>query len=228
MENVIEAKNLSKSFSTIQVLSDIDFALKSGELVGIVGPNGCGKTTFLRILSDIESPDSGVVKVFGKVVMIPQDNLLFPWFNVRKNISLGLKFRGMSSRDIDLRVDRVADELGITAYLRSYPSQISGGTAKKVAIARALVLEPDVLLLDEPFAGLDVSSVENLLESLLKLKGRGISMVVVSHQIEELIEIADRIYFFSHRPAHVKRVIDLQNTSVAEGKKLIFELFKGV
>ena len=148
-------------------------------------------------------------------------------FNVRKNISLGLKFRKVKKEIQELKVKEISEKLGIVSYLKEYPLRLSGGTAKKVAIARALVLDPDILLLDEPFAGLDIESVATLKDSILMLKKSGMSMIIVSHQLDELIEIADRIYFFSHRPATVKRVVDVSGLSPAEGKKLVSALLEG-
>jgi len=226
MESVIKALNIKKSYGSLRVLGGVDFFLNNGEIAGIVGPNGCGKTTFLKILSGIEKYDSGSLKVAGDVALIPQDNLLFPWFNIMSNIGLGLKFRGIPGKERQSKVLEISRLLGIEQYLKQYPIHISGGTAKKVAISRALVLNPDVLLLDEPFAGLDVTSVETLIESLKSLKGR-ISMVVVSHQIDELVEIADRIYFFSHRPAKVTKTLDTRELSQVESRKLVSEFLKG-
>lgn len=227
METVIETANIEKSYNGLQVLKNVSIDLQKGQVIAIAGPNGCGKTTFLKILSGIENPDSGKLYVRGKIGLIPQDNLLFPWFNVRKNISLGLKFRKVK-RDIqELKIKEISEKLGIASYLKEYPLRLSGGTAKKVAIARALVLDPDILLLDEPFAGLDIESVATLKDSILMLKKSGMSMIIVSHQLDELIEIADRIYFFSHRPAAVKRVVDVGGLSPAEGKKLVSALLEG-
>ncbi len=227
METVIEATNIEKSYNGLLVLKNVSIKLQKGEVIAIAGPNGCGKTTFLKILSGIENPDSGELYVRGKISLIPQDNLLFPWFNVRKNISLGLKFRGVKKDIQELKVKEISEKLGITSYLKEYPLRLSGGTAKKVAIARALVLDPEILLLDEPFAGLDIESVATLKDSILMLKKSGMSMIIVSHQLDELIEIADRIYFFSHRPATVKRVVDVGGLSPAEGKKLVSALLEG-
>ncbi len=227
METVIEAVNIKKSYNGLKVLKQVSIKLEKGEVVAIAGPNGCGKTTFLKILSGIENPDSGKLYVRGKISLIPQDNLLFPWFNVRKNISLGLKFKGVKKEIQESKVKEISEKLGITSYLKEYPLRLSGGTAKKVAIARALVLDPDILLLDEPFAGLDIESVATLKNSILMLKKSGISMIIVSHQLDELIEMADRIYFFSHRPATVKRAVDVGGLSLAEGKKLVSALLEG-
>ncbi len=227
MEAVIEAVNIEKSYNGLKVLRHISIKLQKGEVIAIAGPNGCGKTTFLKILSGLENSDGGKLHVKGKISLIPQDNLLFPWFNVRKNISLGLKFRGVKKEIQESKVKEISEKLGITSYLKEYPLRLSGGTAKKVAIARALVLDPDILLLDEPFAGLDIESVATLKNSILMLKKSGISMIIVSHQLDELIEMADRIYFFSHRPATVKRTVDVGGLSLSEGKKLVSALLEG-
>ncbi len=227
METVIKATDIEKSYNGLQVLKKISITLQKGEVIAIAGPNGCGKTTFLKILSGIEIPDGGELNIKGRIGLIPQDNLLFPWFNVRKNISLGLKFRGVRREIREIKVKEISERLGITGYLGEYPLRLSGGTIKKVAIARALVLDPDILLLDEPFAGLDIESVGTLKDSILMLKKSGISMIIVSHQLDELLEIADRIYLFSHRPAAVKRVINVGELSPSEGKKLVTTMMEG-
>jgi NitT/TauT family transport system ATP-binding protein len=152
-----------------------------------------------------------MIRVNGGVGIVFQDNLLLPWKKVWENISIGLMLRKLDKDYILRKVIEVARMLNIQDYLDMYPSKISGGTARKVSIARALVMDPDILLLDEPYTGLDVKSIRSLQEALEKLKQKEISMVIVSHQIEELTRVSDIIYIFSHKPTRVLKRLEPDN-----------------
>ncbi len=218
----VRVEGLYKRFGSEQVLEGVSLKVRRGEAVGIVGPNGCGKTTLLRIIAGLEEPDKGRVAVNGRLGLVPQDNLLLPWRTLRSNLELALKLSGIEGRKAEERIARVSRLLGIEEHLDKYPSKVSGGTARKTAIARALALEPDILLLDEPYTGLDVASIASLQEALQRLRrNSGISMIIVSHQLDELVEIADRIYILTHRPARVKGVVDLR-----EAERSVREVYR--
>ncbi len=203
MEAIVVDK-VYKWFGRELVLNGVSLSVSRGEAIGIVGPNGCGKTTLLRIITGVLKPDSGRVIVRGSIGYVPQDNVLLPWLTIEGNIELGLKIRGLSRSVRREKVRGASKLLGISEYLSMYPLRVSGGTARKASIARALVLDPDILLLDEPYTGLDAKSIESLQSSLKKLKGK-VTMIIVSHQIRELAEVVDRIVVFSHKPTVVER-----------------------
>lgn len=207
---MISVKSLRKSFGNELVVDDVSFSVRRGETLAIVGPNGAGKTTILRMIAGLVEPDGGVIEVRGKVSMVHQENLLLPWRNLRYNIGLGLKFSGMQEEERDRIVEEVADVMGIREYLDMSPWKVSGGTARKAAIARALVMRPDVLLLDEPFTGLDVDSRKSLFSTLMKLKPR-VTMVLVTHNMEEVNMLANRMLILTPRPARVSREIRMES-----------------
>ena len=221
---MIRIESVTKRFGGELVLNGVSVAVNRGEVVGVVGPNGCGKTTLLRIIAGIERPDEGTVEVRGRIGLVPQDDILLPWATLESNIGLGLKFRGVGGDELRRRVREVSRLLGIEEHLYKYPRQVSGGTARKASIARALVLEPDVLLLDEPYTGLDAFSISSLQTILKKLNREyGVTMLVVSHQLGELTSIADRIYVLSHKPSRVKAIIDLKSMSESERLNAIYK-----
>ncbi|AFH42899.1 MULTISPECIES: ABC transporter ATP-binding protein [Fervidicoccus] len=209
MDELIAVRNLTKSFSDGPVISNISFKLNRGEVLGIMGPNGCGKTTMLRTILGLENKDSGEVKIRGKIGYVPQDNLLLPWLKLRENIVIGLKISGAGEREIEERLSYVSELLSLNDHLDKYPNRVSGGTARKASIARALIIMPDILILDEPYTGLDSSSI-SILQTLLKnlKKEIRLGIIIVSHQVDELMEISDRIIVLTHRPARIKDVIE--------------------
>lgn len=225
---MISVEGVVKRFGEELVLNGVSLYVGEGEVVGVVGPNGCGKTTLLRIIAGIEEPDEGRVEVTGRLGLVPQDDVLLPWATLESNIGLGLRFRGYSKSEVRVKVLRVARLLGIEGYLSKYPRQVSGGTARKASIARALVLEPDVLLLDEPYSGLDTTSIRSLQEVLKRLnESYSVAMLAVSHQLGELTSIADRIYVLSHKPSRVKSVIDLGTLGPEDRLSAIYEALVG-
>ncbi|RSN71894.1 MAG: ABC transporter ATP-binding protein [Thermoproteota archaeon] len=203
---MIAVKSLKKSFDNEPVVDEVSFSVRKGETLAIVGPNGAGKTTILRMIAGLIEPDQGVIEVRGRVSMVPQENLLLPWRSLRYNIGLGLKFSGMPEKERNFVVEEVADIMGIKEYLEMNPWKVSGGTARKAAIARALAIKPDVLLLDEPFTGLDIDSRKSLFLTLIKLKPR-ITMILVTHNMEEVNMLANRVLILTPRPARVSREI---------------------
>ena len=209
MEAAVVVRGVMKSYGSTPVLAGVSLTVARGESAGIVGPNGAGKSTLLRIIAGIEEPDAGEVIVRGSVGYVPQETILLPWRTLRGNILLAARIRGVP-RD---RAARILEEysrlLGLRDYLDYYPRQVSGGTARKAQILMALVLEPDILLLDEPFTGLDRDTIEALQGAIRELKKRRFTIIVVSHMIDELMGICDRLYVLTHRPARVRRVIDL-------------------
>src|SRR6516165_4535007 len=195
------------------VLDHLDFALRDGEIVAILGKSGSGKSTFLRILAGLVPPSDGVVEYRGHkvtepahgIAMVFQSYALFPWLTVLGNVELGLEALGVAAVE---RRRRAVDVIGLDGFETAYPKELSGGMRQRVGFARALVVNPDVLLLDEPFSSLDVLTAETLRGDLLdlwtdrRIPTKGI--VMVSHNIEEAVEVADRILIFSSDPGRIR------------------------
>jgi NitT/TauT family transport system ATP-binding protein len=198
--------------TALPVLSDIGFRLEAGELVALLGPSGCGKSTLLRLVAGLEPPSSGTLLVDGlpitgphpsRVVMF-QDPTLYPWRTVRANVSLGLEARGLSRARAG-RVDDALRLVGLEQFESAYPHQLSGGMAQRVSLARALVNDPTLLLLDEPLGKLDSMTRIAMQGELVSLWRRtGFSALLVTHDVEEALFMANRVIVLSDRPAAIK------------------------
>jgi ABC-type nitrate/sulfonate/bicarbonate transport system ATPase subunit len=223
----VEVRGLVKSFDGRLVLAGIDLEAPWGGVVAVVGPNGSGKTTLLRIIAGLERPDRGIVRVGGRALLVFQENLLLPWMRLRENIALGLRYARLPRRVIEEKVGEASRLLGLEEHLDKYPWQVSGGTARKAAIARILVLDPDILLLDEPLAGLDVEARGVLLERLARVAHeKGKTVVVVDHSIESVAPYADRVYIISHPPARILARVDLEGVPAHGRLGLVYEALK--
>jgi ABC-type nitrate/sulfonate/bicarbonate transport system ATPase subunit len=212
----IDIRNLSHEFdlqgSRLEVLQSIDLSVAAGEFVALLGPSGCGKSTLLRLVSGLDQPTAGSIVADGAVVDRPdpsrilvfQDPTLFPWTSVWRNVATGLDARGV----LDGRESRVDDALRLvrlTAFARAYPHQLSGGMAQRAALARALVNDPALLLLDEPLGQLDSLTRLTLQTELLALwRDKGFTAILVSHDVEEALLLASRVIVLSERPAHIQ------------------------
>ncbi|MCA1452561.1 ABC transporter ATP-binding protein [Bradyrhizobium sp. BRP22] len=202
----------------VPVIGDLSLTLREGEIISIVGPSGCGKTTLLNTLCGLLSPDSGRIRWHGREVTgqpqnvgyMLQKDLLLPWRTALGNAMLGLEIRGVAAAEAEDRSRAMLDQLGLHGFADHYPSTLSGGMRQRVALARTLVHEPDVLLLDEPFAALDFQSkllIENDTASLVR-QGRR-SLLLITHDIEEAVSLADRVIVLSKRPTRIKAVYDI-------------------
>jgi NitT/TauT family transport system ATP-binding protein len=203
----------------LEVLRGIDLTLFEGELVAIVGPSGCGKTTFLNAVDGLVPVDGGQILVDGRIVDRPgpdrafvfQNDCLFPWRTVRQNIGYGLEIQGKLAKPaINERAAAMIELVGLRGFAEHYPHELSGGMRQRVNIARALVMEPQLLLLDEPFAALDAQTREFMQVELLKILARAkTTALFITHQINEAIFLSSRVVVFSARPAAIKDVIDV-------------------
>jgi NitT/TauT family transport system ATP-binding protein len=205
--------------SVVPVIGDLSLSLREGEIVSIVGPSGCGKTTLLNTLCGLIAPDSGRIRWHGREVSgqpqnvgyMLQKDLLLPWRTALANTMLGLEIRGVASGEAEDRSRAMLDRLGLHGFADHYPSTLSGGMRQRVALARTLVNDPDVLLLDEPFAALDFQSkllIENDTAALVRQSQR--SLLLITHDIEEAVSLADRVIVLSKRPTYVKAVYDIE------------------
>jgi NitT/TauT family transport system ATP-binding protein len=199
----------------VVVLDDINISVEEGEFVALVGPSGCGKSTLLRIIAGLVKPSAGEVIFKGKkitginqdVSIVFQTFGLLPWLDVTENITLGLEARGMSLKERLRKAFKYIDLVGLEGFEEAYPRELSGGMKQRVGIARALVMEPELLLMDEPFSALDAFTAQNLREEILRLWGSGNlslkSIIMVTHNIEEAIYLADRVVVLSTHPGKV-------------------------
>src|SRR5437868_4211672 len=197
------------------VLDSVDFTLRDGEIVAILGKSGAGKSTFMRILAGLLPPSAGRVEYRGQpvtspvrgIAMVFQSFALFPWLTVLGNVELGLEAQGVSAAERRRRAVEAIDLIGLDGFESAYPKELSGGMRQRVGFARALVVNPDILLLDEPFSQLDVLTAETLRNDLLELWTRDRiptkGILMVSHNIEEAVEMADRILIFSSDPGRI-------------------------
>lgn len=218
---MIEVENLSVVYgqngTDIEALRDISFKIEDGGTCAVIGPSGCGKTTLLFVLSGLLRPTKGKVAVGGKAVTSPrrdvalilQDHGLFPWKNVWENVSIGLEIRGLNGEKGNQRVRDLLKGLGLAGFESSYPSQLSGGMRQRVGIARALALEPSILLMDEPLSSLDALTREKLQNLILKIwKEKEITILLVTHNIEEAVFLGERIITLTPRPGKILDVLE--------------------
>ena len=204
-----------ESAAALTVLEDVDLDLLAGEIVGLLGRSGSGKSTLLRIVSGLLRPTSGSVTWRGLpltgpadgVAMVFQSFALFPWLTVQENVELGLEAQGVRRAERAERAEAAIDLIGLGGYERAYPKELSGGMRQRVGLARALVVHPDLLLMDEPFSALDVLTAETLRTDLIDLWSDGKlpvrAMLMVTHNIEEAVLMCDRILVFSSNPGRV-------------------------
>lgn len=175
-------------------VKDFHLEVLSGEFFCLIGPSGCGKSTILKLVSGLEKPTSGGVEVLGSNSMVFQSGALFPWMNAEENVAFGLKIKGVPSSQIKTAVGHYLQMVKLVGFEKKYPRELSGGQRQRVGLARALAVEPEILLLDEPFSALDPLTTEELRDDLLKIwQQTGKTILMVSHALEEAVQLADRI-----------------------------------
>ena len=195
-ENVIEFKGISKTYKNEQesAVHDISFTIRESEFVCIIGASGCGKSTVLRMIAGIEEPTTGLLKKPADVSMAFQSGALFPWLSVFDNVAMGLRALNISEASIEKEVKNYLELTKLTAFAQEYPAQLSGGQRQRVGIARALAVNPKVLLLDEPFSALDAKTTAELHDDLIEIwQKTKKTILMVSHLIEEAVSLSDRI-----------------------------------
>lgn len=211
---MIKIQNISKLFKldsqNIEALSNVSFQVNDGEFATIIGPSGCGKSTLLRILAGLEKQTSGTVSAEkGTVGFVFQNFALFPFLSVIENIEFGVKMQGVSKNKRKEIAKELAKEVGLSGFEDKHPKELSGGMKQRVGIARALAIDPSVLLLDEPFSSLDEFTAENLRKLLLNIwDKRKITVIQVTHLVEEAVELADKIVVLSKGPGTVVEIME--------------------
>jgi len=215
----IEVNSLGKRYGDLQVFKDINLTFKEREIVTIVGPSGCGKTTLLRCIDGLMPSSEGEIRIDSDVVRKPREGVsmvfqhfgLFPWKTVYQNVAYGLKLAGVRKTVIADKVPYYTKLVGLEGFENSYPYQLSGGMQQRCGLARALSMEPSVLLMDEPFAAVDAQTREILQFELLRIWGmRPMTMIFVTHSIEEAVLMGDRVVVLKGRPSSVFEVIDVK------------------
>jgi ABC-type nitrate/sulfonate/bicarbonate transport system ATPase subunit len=212
----LDFKHVDKSFGDLKVLEQIDFKVNRGEFVAIVGPSGCGKSTVLRMFAGLDFPTSGEVlandeKIKGpnsNRVMIFQEHALFPWLTIGDNVGFGLEIAHVPKEERKERIKATLKKVGLEGFEDYYPHQLSGGMKQRASIARALVIDPDVLLLDEPYGALDAITRLSMQNELIRLwDGSEKTMLLITHDIDEALYLADRIFVMSARPGRIVKEI---------------------
>jgi NitT/TauT family transport system ATP-binding protein len=231
MPRKLEISGLSKWFGDLEALRGIDIAVERGEFIAVVGPSGCGKTTFLRCIAGLTEITGGELTVGGKpvtgppqgVAMVFQHFGLFPWKTVYANVAYGLRMAGVAKAEIERRVPIFIDMVGLSGFEKAYPYQMSGGMQQRCGLARALAVEPSVLLMDEPFAAVDAQTREILQFELLRIwEQRPTTMLFVTHSIEEAVLLGHRVFVLKGRPSSIQEtiIIDLPHPRTRETLRL--------
>jgi NitT/TauT family transport system ATP-binding protein len=224
MQAYIEGRNVNLTFrppnrGPVRALQSFDIDVFEGEFLSIVGPSGCGKSTFLNVVLGLIKPDSGELRLDGKPIagpgtdraMVFQEFGLLPWRTVQGNVELGLELKGMAAPARHEISQRLIVMVGLAGFDGHYPHELSGGMKQRVGLARALATDPEVLLMDEPFAALDAQTRDIMQVELLRIWQEARKTVLfVTHQIEEVIYLSDRVMVMTKRPGHAKRVFPIE------------------
>jgi NitT/TauT family transport system ATP-binding protein len=209
---------LSKSFDDLKVLEDVSLSVREGEFVSLVGPSGCGKTTFLRIIAGLEAGDAGEIRIDGDRVTRPgtdrgfvfQSDSLLPWRTVLHNVLIGLEVSRACNAETRARALSLLRLVGLSGFEHFYPRQLSGGMRQRVNLARALAVNPQVLLMDEPFSALDAQTREIMQTELMRIWSAGRKTVLfITHQIDEAVFLSDRVVVFSRRPGRIHQTVEI-------------------
>lgn len=224
-ENVLEISHLFKTFhgdaGEVQALEDINLNIKRGEFLSIIGTSGCGKSTLLRIISGLETQTAGEIKKDGVSISGPglergmafQESRLFPWLTVEKNVLFGISYEKKKELTKKQQIElayKYLELVGLEDFGKAYPNQLSGGMQQRASIARALIENPEILLLDEPFGALDALTKVNMQEEIQRIwQKEKRTIILVTHDIEEAIYLGDRIILLSARPGRLNRIIDV-------------------
>jgi ABC-type nitrate/sulfonate/bicarbonate transport system ATPase subunit len=214
--DILTIRGVTKRFAVgegeVEALAPIDLTIPQGEFVCMIGASGCGKSTLLRIIAGFEEPTTGDVAIYGNAIagpgsdrgMVFQDYALFPWMTVRENISFGPRQRQLPHEEIERTTDEFIKMVGLERFADRYPNQLSGGMKQRVAIARVLANNANILLMDEPFGALDALTREQLQHELLQIWARtGVTTIFVTHSVEEAVLLADRVLVMSAGPGRI-------------------------
>jgi NitT/TauT family transport system ATP-binding protein len=213
-----EIKDRQGKKQPLVVLKDFDLNIREGEFLTLLGPSGCGKSTFLNILAGLDKADGGEILLDDKPLLehsfdrgiVFQSYALLPWRTIIKNLEVGLEIRGISKKERRNIARRNLERVGLAAYENQYPHQLSGGMKQRVAIARVLTYDPDLLLMDEPFAALDAQTREDMQIELLRIwEADKKTILFVTHSIDEAILLSDRVAFMSSQPGHIREIIEI-------------------
>lgn len=221
-ETLIDLQNVNRVYldingNKVYALSNINLEIKKGEFITFIGASGCGKTTLLRLIAGLDRPDEGSIHLNGKEITEPsyergyifQQPTLFPWNTVEENVAVALKARNQFEQKKD-SIAKYIDMIGLNGFEKTYPHQLSGGMAQRVAIIRALINEPEVLLLDEPLAALDAFKRIEMQDQLLAIRKKTSStFAMVTHDVDEAIYLSNRVVIMSPRPGQIVRIIDI-------------------
>ncbi|MDC0538616.1 ABC transporter ATP-binding protein [Planktomarina temperata] len=214
--SAVSVQNISKNYGDVEALRDMSLEFPRGQLTSLLGPSGCGKTTLLKIIAGLLEPTSGHVEVNGINVSGPgpdrafvfQDFALLPWATVLKNVAFGLQMRGVAASEREAIAERYVKSVGLAGFENSYPHELSGGMRQRVGLARALSVDADVLLMDEPFSAVDEQTRRKFQEDLLGLvRDENKTFIFVTHSIEEAVYVSDQIAILLPRPSRVSEII---------------------
>ena len=220
MEPLLEVKNLTKRFGDLLVLDNMSFNIRKGEFVCVVGPTGCGKSTFLNCLTRIHMPSEGDLFIDGvpadprkhNISFVFQEPSALPWMTVEENIAYGLKIKKLPKNEIDERVNQILDLMGLQEFRKSYPGELSVSAEQRIIIGRSFAMRPDLLLMDEPYGQMDVKMRFYLEDEVIRLwKELGSTVIFITHNIEEAVYLAEKVMILTNKPAKIKEevIIDL-------------------
>lgn len=224
----IALTGIGKSFDKLKVLDDISLSVRQGEVVALLGTSGCGKSTLLNIIAGLLPPDCGDIAMDGAaasgrnasadIAYMFQEDRLLPWRSIRANVGFGLEAQSIDRKTRHAKADAMLAHVGLSDFAKSWPHQLSGGMRSRVALARSLVVEPRILLMDEPFSKLDPQTRSQMHDELLRLQSiHGTTILFVTHDVEEAVVLADRIVVMSPRPGRIRSIetIDFPRPRIA-------------
>lgn len=212
----VEVQHLCKNFGELEVLKDCNFKIKQGEFMCVVGPTGCGKTTFLNLLTCLVEPSSGEILLDGEradpkkhnIAFVFQEPSAFEWLTVEENIKFGISVKNKNRKAVQERCDKIIELMGLQNYRKAYPHELSVSAEQKIAIGRAFATDPDLLLMDEPYGQMDIKMRFYLENEVIRLwKELGSTVIFITHNVEEAVYLAERILILSQKPATVKEIV---------------------